>query len=365
MDIDPHTQTPDGMPPSRILLIKPSSLGDILHAFPATTLLRQAFPQAAFHWVASDSLAQIVNLYPGLASVIRFPRNAIGHFQLQALRSFYRELRAPACEVAIDFQGLLRSGLMAKCSGAKIRIGFAHGRECSPWFYTHRVHVPPEIRHAADKNLFLARNAIRILGGTPPPEDTREVPLQLPVEWKDGAERLIAAHGLAEKKLLAVGCSSRWESKSWPPEFFAEALRHTMRLQPGIAIWLLGSQQERERAEKVRTLAGLPPESNLAGLTSLGELAALLARSAVMLTNDSGPMHIAAALQVPCVALFGATDDTLTGPYGPPGRHTVIHSTCPKAPCFHRICPLAAQRQCSSGLSPETVAQAIRKALAP
>ncbi|MBR6470738.1 MAG: hypothetical protein IKS83_02980, partial [Victivallales bacterium] len=113
----------------KILIVKPSSLGDILHTFPAVAELHAACPEAQITWVANDSLAPIVRLYPRLERVIPFPRKAIGRFSYRALRNFLHDLRSDEYDAVLDFQGLLRSGLMTWLAHAKVRFGFAQARE--------------------------------------------------------------------------------------------------------------------------------------------------------------------------------------------------------------------------------------------
>ena len=345
----------------KLLILKPSSLGDILHTFPAAAMLRQALPDAELSWVANDSLAQIVQLFPGLHRILPFPRREIGRCNLKAIHAFIRLLREETYDAILDFQGLLRTGLVCLFARRAPRYGFAHAREGAPLFYSRRIAVPLELRHAVDKNCFLARAFLRDLG-LEAPEGVPEAPLQLPQAWQEDARRLLDERLPGDGPLLAVGCSSRWESKSWSTEFFGDTLAEVRRRRPDARIWLLGSPGERERAEAVRIRAGLPPECDFAGGTDLGALTALLARSRVLFTNDSGPMHIAAALGTPCVACFGATDPTLTGPYGPPGRHTVLRSPCPQSPCRQRICPL--HPPCCATPPPATAADAIAERLA-
>ncbi|MBO4620093.1 MAG: glycosyltransferase family 9 protein [Victivallales bacterium] len=342
----------------KLLVVKPSSLGDILHTFPAIAEIHAALPEAEVSWVANVSLAPIVRLYSPLARVIPFPREALRTFSIGPLRTFLHELRQDEYDAVLDFQGLLRSGVMTWLVHTKVRFGFANAREGAPFAYNHAVRLPQELHHAADKNRYLAREFLHSLGVAPasePPEPT----LVLPAEWEAKAEAVLTEHGLTGRPLLAVGCASRWESKSWAPEFFAEALRLVCQQCPGTRIWLLGSQEERTRAQEVCACAKLEGIVNLAGKTDLGTLAAMLARSQVLFTNDSGPMHIAAALKVPCVANFGATDPEKTGPYGPSGRHYVVRSHCPKAPCFRRECPMHDRLACSRQASAEEAAQAI------
>ncbi len=345
----------------KLLIIKPSSLGDIIHAFPAVAELHAALPDANITWVANDSLASIVQLYPGV-TIIPFPRKEVGKFNLAAIRNFIRKLKTEQYDAVIDFQGLLRSGLMCHFArkNAKSVWGFKAAREGSRFFYDHPVTTPPELRHAADKNRWLAKEFLKGIGATPaavPPE----AQLVLPESWTAEADLIAKEYGLEEKAdgpILAVGCSSRWESKSWPTDFFASVLQAVTHKVPQLRIWLLGSPDEVERAEAVKTAAGLDNLVNLAGKTSLGALTGLLKRSNVLLTNDSGPMHLAAALTTPCVAFFGSTDPTLTGPYGPEGRHCVIRSRCQQSPCLKRQCPRG-NTPCCSGIDPAEVAAAI------
>ncbi|MBQ4481375.1 MAG: lipopolysaccharide heptosyltransferase II [Victivallales bacterium] len=346
----------------KILVVKPSSLGDILHTFPALAELHAACPEARLTWVANDSLAQIVQLYPRLEKVIPFPRKALGKFSLRALRGFLHDLRSDEYDAVIDFQGLLRSGIITWLAHARMRIGFAQAREGATFAYHHAIETPPSMTHAADKNRYLARALLEKLGLTPvdnPPEPL----LALPQEWQDGAEECIQRHRLDGGPLLAVGCASRWSSKSWAPEFFAQVLRQVRSQCPEVRIWLLGSPDERGRAQEVCAAAAMEGIVNLAGETDLGTLAALLARSKALFTNDSGPMHIAAGLRIPCVANFGSTDPDKTGPYGPAGRHHVVRSRCPEAPCFRRECPRKDPLACCGQASPEEAAQAILERL--
>ncbi len=361
----------DIAPPLRILVVKPSSLGDIVHTFPAVALLKQAAPDAVVDWVAADSLAQTAAMCPGgLGQLIIFPRNKLHSFRLGCLGGLWRSLRREAYDAVVDFQGLLRSGLMSRMARTPLRIGFAHAREGAPFFYTHKVALPPELRHAhaAEKNLHLMRQAMALLNLKAPAE-APDAPPTLPDGWRESAQAKLAACGLeGAGPLVAVAASSRWESKSWPPAFFAAVLDRFATLRPDARLWLLGAPgEDAERAARVAALCGETTQRalrNLAGQTTIAEMTALLASSQALLTNDSGPMHIAAALHVPCVAFFGATDDRLTGPYGPPGRHAVIRSTCPQSPCFKRHCPRAGF-PCAEGMDPAETARLLAAKLPP
>lgn len=333
----------------RILIIKPSSLGDILHTFPAVYALQQSQKALQLSWVVNDGFAGIVSLLPGIERVISFPRQRIGAWDLRAGKDFLAALRAEEYDLVIDFQGLLRSGLIARFSRTPLRVGFAHAREGATLLYQRKITVPDTVKHAVEKNLFLVRTLFNL------PQDFAPEPvLQVKESWMQEAQQLLQA---GKRPVLAVAFASRWQSKTWPPEFFAAVLRAVMLRVPDLQCWLLGSTSERAEGEKLCQLLHSPQVRNLAGRSSLETLVGLLKSSQALLTNDSGPMHIAAALQTPCVALFGATDPELTGPYGGK-RHLVFRTRCLKSPCFKHRCPYGSLA-CADGISPEEVANAI------
>ena len=320
----------------RILIIKPSSIGDVLHTFPAVALLRRALnDELRISWVVNDALKGIVELCPGVDRIVPFPRANM--WNASCMAAFFRELRREKYDVALDFQGLLKSGIVTYFSGAPLRVGFAHSREGSPFFYNKKVVISDLHTHAVDKNLQLAREAFGI--GV----DIVSGDVQVAVEKRAHAGNVVA-----------VCFSSRWESKNWPLSFFADVLRDVASQKPDVRFVLIGSKDDAGRGSELAQMIATPNVENLAGRTGFRELAQLLADADALFTVDSGPMHLAAACGTPCVALFGATDPVLTGPYGAPGFHTLVLSDCVKAPCFKRKCSLG--RDCSF---PEARAQSV------
>ena len=341
---------------TRLLIIKPSSLGDVIHALPALALIRRRLGTqlTRVSWIVNESFANLLEMAPGIDRIVKFPRKRL--WKRGVIRAFKHELQSEEYDVAIDFQGLLRSGLMAWCSHAPRRIGFADGRECSPWFYNEPVKIPKG--HAVERNLQLADAAF------PLESDDIHTPCG-PLLTVTAEQRCAARVKLSIDEgtpVLAIGHSSRWNSKNWPADFFARVIDIIAQRQPGVRFWLLGAPEELPRAEEVARSCRIAKPLNLTGKSTMTELVALLAASTALFTNDSGPMHLAAALDVPTIALFGATNPDLTGPYGPPGRHAVFKSTCPQSPCFRHDCPLGAGK-CSEGTAPETVADSILKAM--
>ncbi len=335
-----------------ILVIKPSSLGDIIHTLPAVELIRSEYPDANISWVVSDAFAGVVELYAGVDELIIFKRRELGKLtRCLGLFAFLKDLRQRPYDIAIDFQGLLRSGLMTAASGARQKVGFHNAREGARHFYNEKVMLPANLKHAVDRNVFLVRSALGIAGEVRCPE------LQTQHDYAKRAKILMKRSGLLTGgPVIAVGPAARWPSKCGPATLFAGAMNAVRERVPDAAFWMLGTADEKPVCEEVRSRCRGAKPVNLAGETNLGTLTELLRQSRGMLTNDSGPMHLAAALGVPTVAFFGSTDPELTGPYG--DRHTVFRSHCEASPCFCREC-IHENSKCWDGISPVEVADAL------
>ncbi len=357
MSDPPLTPTPLPMR-CRVLILKPSSLGDVVHALPVLSLLRRARPAAHIAWMIGKPFAGLLEDHPLIDELIVFDRRRYGQMAYNPAAAldfvrFVQRLRAGRFDVVIDLQGLLRSSLIALFSGASERIGPADAREGARWLYTRTIRVP-DTGHVVDQLRAFARQ----LGL---PDEPAEFVLPVREADRAAAASLLARHGAADRPLIAVVPGARWASKRWPPTHFAELLD---RLEAGFArlpgaqrpaIVLIGSPAERELAEHI--LSGTQAAViDLIGRTRLGELVALLARASLVIAHDSGPMHVAAALGVPVLALMGPTSSVRTGPYGQPAGVLTNAVSC--APCYRRRCPLGHQ-QCLTGLSPARVARRV------
>jgi len=330
----------------KILVVKPSSLGDVVHTFPAVRRLRNRYPKACIGWVVNESLRALPAMCPDVDEVIVFPRSAgrdIGTY-----RRFLRTLRAFRADLAVDFQGLLRSGLIAWFSGASRRVGFRRSREGAWLFYTESVRIPGRIKHAVERNAALAAFAAGEY------EDYRVPPFEMtiPPEAETDAGGLLAEAGGVGARMIAVAPGARWETKIWPASAFASALDAAVTELPDVRIVLVGSAAEQEIARTVARLCRAATVTDLTGRTDLPVLCAVLRAAHAMLTNDSGPMHLAAALGAPVAAVFGPTDPERTGPYG--SGHVVLRGRCPDAPCFRKKCRRAADA-CWEGIDPSYV----------
>jgi heptosyltransferase-1 len=338
----------------RILIVKPSSFGDIVMTLPALALLRRKHPDAEIGWFVNAEFAGLLDGHPMLAWLHRWDRGRRGTARgllrgAGALGPVAREMRACAYDVAYDFQGLFRSGLATRRSGAPVRIGFRNGRELSPFFYTERRATPPSAVHAVDRYRSLV---------DPQSADPAEFPLAIGEEADAAARALLRELGLApDEKFLAVNAGARWQSKQWPPERFGQVAAR-IRRRNGLRSVCIGTPGFRVASRAVAAVAG-DAVLDATGRTSLKELAALLHNAVFLLTNDSGPMHLAVAAGTPVVALFGPTDPALVGPYGP--GHEVLRVEVECAPCSKRDCP--ERPPCMTMLGVKPVAEACERML--
>ena len=309
----------------RLLVVKLSSLGDTLHALPAAAELHDRL-DARIDWAVQPAFASLVGAFSCVDRVLPVPRPSRLREWASALRAIRRE---GPYDLVVDFQGLLKSALVARAARAPRRIGPSFAREGSSLFYTELAGRRDKGRHAIDECFDVLRHL-----GLPVPAEPR-FPIDVPDVDPDALAPALA--GLSGPR-IAVAPFSRWTSKNWPPERFSEAIRLLVEGR-GARVHLLGGPGDRAGAQAIVDAAGVPA-ANHCGDFSLLASAGLLARCSALLTNDSGPMHLAAALGVRCVALFGPTSADRTGPYGP--RHAVLRAEpeCPRAPCRRRDCPL-------------------------
>ncbi len=365
----------------RILLIKPSAVGDVIHTLPVLAKLRARYPGARIDWLLTPAIAELVRHHPALSSVVLFDRQAFARCwrdwrAAAGLGRMLAEIRSARYDLAVDLHGQFRSALVALASGAPYRVGFdrptrgprspserrlvpgayAHGwtgaREGAWLAYSHRIRIPTLDCHAADRYLWLG--PLLGLDDGPP---VFHVPAPPHAEAK--VADLLARRSPAGRPLAVLVPGTMWETKHWHVAGFAEVARHLLRT--GRAVALAGSRSERVRCRSVAALA--PGTVDLSGQTNLPELAALLRRAAVCVTNDSGSMHLAVALGRPVVSVFGPTDPVWVGPYGRP--EAVVRAGVPCAPCYLRKlrhCPNG--HECMTGVTGAAVIDRLEGILA-
>jgi lipopolysaccharide heptosyltransferase II len=291
----------------RIALLKPSALGDIVHSLPVLSALRTRFPAARITWVVNTAYEPLIRNHPDLTDTLAFDRGVFRKGVWDSARyaaGFAAELRRRQFDLVIDLQGLFRTGLMCLATGSPRRIGFANAREGSRHTYTHTIRVPDANRiHAVDRY----RRVAEALGAGDIP-----VRFHIPIDPVETAA-VRAELGELPRPWVAAAVGAKWLTKRWPTSHFAESLRRAHAAFGGTAL-LVGTGDDAAMSREVMNgLIG--PARDFTGRTSLPRLAALLAECDVMLANDTGPLHLAAALGVPCVAPYTCTRVRLHGPY--------------------------------------------------
>lgn len=354
----------------RILIVKPSSLGDLVHTAPAVDYLAKLEPAPRISWIVHESYVELVREFPGVGEVIPFPR---GLFRAPALIRrlpeairWVRGLRR-GFDVAADFQGLHRSGLMARLSGAKERFGFRDARELAWIHYNHRLPRPAHSAHEVDRHLTLAcavRDFLIARGLARLPPSLPAEPSEWLATWRLEVPRAHANFGtraLGEgPPAIALCPSGRWDSKRWPAERWAELACALWEGEPRLRAILVCGPSEKAEAERIAALVGnRAPLQAWVGSTSFWETASLLARTSAVVGVDSFPLHLAWALGVPTVGLFGPSTPERIGPRGE--RHVAVSRTdlaC--IGCWKHRCPLPEWR-CMPGISSDEVLRAIHR----
>ncbi len=336
-----------------ILVVKPSSLGDVLHAFPAVSLLAEHYPGVRIDWLVNRQLVPLVEFHPAVSEAIIFPREELGS-PIKFPKSFLslvRKLREKKYDLIVDFQGLMRSAVFAKLAKSSNVVGFAKPRErISAGLYNRRINIPSGAVHAVERNLHLVCSLLNVAYVVPDPE------LRTVQSARDAVLGKLVNAGIAkDDTIIGIAPVARWRSKTWPPEFFADVVSKVHRKISDVKFVVIGSEADIEAGEKIVSGAMDCNVVSLAGDTAIPELVELVKLFSCLLSNDSGPVHIAWAAKVPVFALFGPTSPSKTGPYGDINR-VFRGEGCSE--CLRRECPDGSYR-CHKSIDPEKVAEAM------
>lgn len=323
----------------RIALLKPSALGDIVHALPVLSALRAKFPDARITWVVNKAYAPLLAGHPHLTDTLAFDRGAFKNGAGTAARyavSFAAELRRRRFDCVIDLQGLMRTGLMCLAAGSPRIVGFANAREGARFAYTQRIRVPDADRiHAVERYWRIAE----ALGCGDGPKR-----FLVPIQEKE-VEAVRAELAGVPRPWLAFAVGARWLTKRWPPAHFAELARRAQSDFGGTCLFVGTADDTPLSLEAMKPLAA--PALDFTGRTSLPRLAAILSQCDAMIANDTGPLHLAAALGRPCVAPYTCTQVARHGPFGSMagGVETTVHcrgsylKTCDRLICMPDLTP--------------------------
>ncbi|MDR2456421.1 MAG: glycosyltransferase family 9 protein [Deltaproteobacteria bacterium] len=335
--------------PRSILVIKMSSLGDVIHAVPAAYDLRSLFPESEIHWVVDNRFKDLLPGPPWIDSQVIFDKKALkGRKAFKGLLDLRRDLRSKKPDLVIDLQGNLKSSLVAVLSGCRNRIGYWEMREGS-FLFTKPVFGPNQKGHVIERY----RDVIRSLGPI-----ASAPAFQMPDYSKEAesAREKLSKLGFRKPPAIIFPGTS-WVTKQWPAELYALLAKGLS--DHGIEVAVGGSDLDKHLTEAVIEMAKPLDIRDLTGSATLRGLMGLVSQAALCIGSDTGPMHMASAVGTPTVALFGPTSGARTGVIGP--RAINVSTTAECAPCFKRICPK--EFICMGLIEPGKVLEACLKAL--
>jgi heptosyltransferase I len=335
----------------KILILKPSSLGDIIHAMPVLRLLKRHLPESAIYWWISSTFAPMLEGDPDLAGMFPFERTRWAHPRYwPELFQSIRRLRTERFDWVIDLQGLARSGAAAWLAHGRWTVGVDDPREGASLFYDRAVPRPSPRTHAVD--WYLA--TLRSLG----------VPVHGPFTWLPERPETRAAvqakWNTNGSRWLIINPGARWLNKRWPAQHFARVVAEVTRRMPEMRFAILGGAADRDLGAAI---AQVRPDRcvDLTGQTSLAEMVEWIRLAEAIVTNDTGPMHVAAALGTPMVALFGPTNPHRTGPYR--RLEDVVQLSLDCVPCMKAICRASRPLACLQDLEPSLVVDRVLQRL--
>lgn len=324
--------------PQRILIIRLSSLGDILHALPAYQSLRCSYPQARIDWLVAKRMAFLLSAVEGIDAIVPIDTAAVkaragSAASWRAVWTVIRELRAARYDLSVDFQGLLKTAILGVLCGAHTRVGFSRGlvREWpAHWFYHRSARRPEKPLHVVELNQLLAAQAGAVATAQP-------VSLSAPAEDKSAIESMISSRGLED--FVVINPGGGWPTKLWPPSRYgalAAMIEQDLKLQ----VVVTSGPGEEALFEEIAL--NCPGRRLHHFQVPFLQLIPLFKKTRLVIGGDTGPVHLACALGTPVVGIFGPTDPVRNGPWAAMDAR-VVH-VLPCSFCYGRTCPT--QNEC-------------------
>ena len=342
-----------------ILIVKLSAIGDVIHTLPALNAIRSHFPEAHITWLVEEDAGSLVEGHEALDRVLvskrkrwtRGLRSSLFFSTLSEIYRFIKALRDTDYDMILDFQALLKSGVLIALARGQRKIGFGKGlehMEHSYIFLNERIPAVDMEIHALSRGMMF----IEALGI---PSNTVEYKLPVSSHDHEKVDDLMRAYGmLGAKPLIAINPVAKWETKLWTNKKFSQ-LADLLIDRYDAKIVFTGGPDDRPPIQDI--MAAMKGQAvNLAGLTTLKMLAALYQKMVFVVSTDTGPMHMAAAVGTPVVALFGPTAPWRTGPFG--SGHQIVRGGPECSPCFKRECKTI---DCMELISVQQVIDAIHK----
>lgn len=346
-----------------ILIVKTSAIGDVTHTLPALEALRKKYPEAHIAWLVEEAASGLLLEHPAIDRILISRRKSWvkglkrGEVVrvLREFRTLIKELRGTRYDILFDFQGLLKSSLFIMFCRARRKVGFAKGMEHAEGSYLFlNEKIPPVSMemHAVEREIYLL-DAVGV-------KTARiEYNYPVPAQARKRAEAILRKHGIDPgRPLVAINPMTTWQTKHWASRKFA-VVANALRKR-GVQVVFTGAIEDVKGIDEEILPHTVDAVPNLAGNTDLPTLAALYSLADIAVSTDTGPMHIAAAVGTPVIALFGPTSPARTGPYG--DRHQVLSAPIACRPCFKKICPLGTTA-CMAGIEAGEVLEAIDRLL--
>ncbi len=342
-----------------ILIVKLSAIGDVIHTLPALNALRKHYPEAHITWLTEEAAYPLIEGHHALNRIllsrrkqwIKGIRGASRSRSLKEAYLFIKELRDTRYDLIIDFQQLLKSSVPVALARGRRKIGYGRGmehQEHSYVFLNERIPAVSMEIHALTRNMLLLKS----LG-----IKADEIVFDIPVQAHDRhlTDELLSQHEIKPSEpLIAVNPVAKWETKLWSEKKFSELADRLTEIY-SVRVIFTGGPEDRDTVEEI--IAGMRHRAvNLAGETNLKMLAALYEKTACLISTDTGPMHLAAAMGTGVVALFGPTAPWRTGPFG--SGHQIIRAGLECSPCFKRRCRTV---ECMARIGVADVLEGIRK----
>lgn len=325
----------------QILIVKTSSLGDIIHAFPTLSFLRKKFPTATIDWVVEGPFAELVKSHPDVSNVLCIESKLWRKGKsLDKLWSFWRQLRSKRYDLVVDLQGNIKSGLITSQVRSSAKIGFSWkaAREPINTFFTHYRYTPPVLKNISEDNLFIVQSYLDDFT----PVEMQPFHLTISSSQQDFLNQLLSQLPSGLKILVCPG--SRWPNKKVTMDALAELLKKINAHQKCTFLFLWGNSEEKEEVTKLGSL--FPNNSMILDKMPLSTLQNLMGKLDLVIAMDSLPLHLAATSGVKTFSIFGAS---LASKYKPMGKnHLAVQGDCPYGRTFDKRCPIL--RTCQTGL---------------
>lgn len=342
----------------RYLIIRLSAIGDVLHCTPVARVLKQRQPNCHITWLVGKTAAELLTYNQYIDEIIVWPREDFDNHiyqgryfaALKMLHELRKQLITQQYDIILDVHGLFLTGLIAQLSQVPARIGLRGTKEFNSLFMTELAPLS-KTDHVIERYV----NILQRLNISPSPD--LSMTLNYSQAEQQFAEELFIDNNISKNdKIIAIHPVTSWESKNWPPRYYSEVIN---KLGKSFKFIICGGLGDRKAAESIQNEV-IATIINITGATSLLQLAAVLKKCTVVIAGDTGPLHMAIAMNVPTVSMFGPTDGRNIGPVKP--GHIILQSNNICSLCYKKTCRHQ-EVQCMQNIMPGDVIKAIFKLL--